>query len=55
MYNEHIKDIIHNLKSTKDIYSICSYLMDICCEEYFKLILRILISRSIFKNKRIYK
>ena len=36
-YNEHIKDIIDNLKSTKDIYSICSYLMNICCEEYFKL------------------
>ena len=29
-YNEHIKDIIH-------IYSVCSYLMNICCEEYFKL------------------
>ena len=26
-YNEHIKDIIDNLKSTKDIYSFCSYLM----------------------------
>ena len=24
-YNEHIKDIIDNLESTKDIYSICSY------------------------------
>ena len=36
-YNEHIKDMIDNLKSTKDIYSICSYLMNICCEEYFKL------------------
>ena len=36
-YNEHIKDIIDNLKSTKDIYSICSYLMNICCEKYFKL------------------
>ena len=36
-YNEHIKDIIVNLKSTKDIYSICSYLMNICCEGYFKL------------------
>ena len=36
-YNEHIKDIINNLQSTKDIYSICSYLMNICCEEYFKL------------------
>ena len=35
-YNEHIKDIIDNLKSTKDIYSIRSYLMNICCEEYFK-------------------
>ena len=31
-YNEHIKDIIGNLESTKDIYSICSYLMNICCE-----------------------
>ena len=33
-YNEHIKDIIDNLKS---IYSICSYLMNICCKGYFKL------------------
>ena len=31
-YNEHIKDIIDNVESTKDIYSICSYLMNICCE-----------------------
>ena len=29
--------MIDNLKSTKDIYSICSYLMNICCEGYFKL------------------
>ena len=36
-YNEHIKDIIDNLESTKDIYSICSYLMNICCEGYFNL------------------
>ena len=36
-YNEHIKDIIDNSESTKDIYSICSYLMNICCEGYFKL------------------
>ena len=36
-YNKHIKDIIDNLESIKDIYSICSYLMNICCEEYFKL------------------
>ena len=36
-YNEHIKDITDNLESTKDIYSICSYLMNICCERYFKL------------------
>ena len=36
-YNEHIKNIIDNLESTKDIYSICPYLMNICCEEYFKL------------------
>ena len=36
-YNEHIKNIINNLESTKDIYSICSYLMNICCERYFKL------------------
>ena len=32
-YNEHIKNIIDNLESIKDIYSICSYLMNICCEE----------------------
>ena len=36
-YNEHIKDIIDNLESTKDIYSICSYLTNICCEGHFKL------------------
>ena len=35
-YNDHIKNIIDNLRSTKDIYSICSYLMNICCERYFK-------------------
>ena len=35
--NEHIKDIIDNLESIKDIYSICSFLMNICREEYFKL------------------
>ena len=36
-YNEHIKNIIDNLESIKDIYSICSYLMNICCKRYFKL------------------
>ena len=36
-YNEHIKNIIDNLESTKNIRIICSYLMNICCEEYFKL------------------
>ena len=36
-YNEHIKNIIDNLESTKDIYSICLYLINICCERYFKL------------------
>ena len=36
-YNNHIKDIIDNLESIKDIYSICSYLMNICRKEYFKL------------------
>ena len=35
-YNENIKDIINNLKSTKDIYSICSYLMNICCEDEYE-------------------
>ena len=35
--NKHIKDIIDNLESTKDIYDICSYLINICREEYFKL------------------
>ena len=35
--NKHIKDIIDNLENIKDIYSICSYLMNICHEEYFKL------------------
>ena len=36
-YNKHIKNIIDNLESIIDIYSICSYLMNICREEYFKL------------------
>ena len=36
-YNEHIKDTINALEHNKDIYSICSYLMNICCEGYFKL------------------
>ena len=31
-YNKHIKNIINNLESTKDMYSIYSYLMNICCE-----------------------
>ena len=33
-YNKHIKDIIDDLESIKDIYSICSYLVNICREEY---------------------
>ena len=36
-YNEQIKNIIDNLENTKNVYSICFYLMNICCEEYFKL------------------
>ena len=36
-YNEHIKNIIDNLESTKNICIIFLYLMNICCEEYFKL------------------
>ena len=36
-YNRHIKDIISALEHNKDIFSICSYLMNICCERYFKL------------------
>ena len=36
-YNKHIKNIIDNLESIKDIYSICSYLINICCKGYFKL------------------
>ena len=48
-YNEHIKNIIDNLESAKDIYSICSYLMNICCEEYFKL------SQDEYSKKRIYR
>ena len=34
-YNEHIKNIIDNLESTKNICIICLYLINICCEEYF--------------------
>ena len=36
-YNEHIKDTISALEHNKDIFSICSYLMNICCERYYKL------------------
>ena len=35
--NKPVKNIIDYLESIKDIYSICSYLINICCEEYFKL------------------
>ena len=36
-YNKHIKDTLSALEHNKDIFSICSYLMNICCERYFKL------------------
>ena len=36
-YNRHIKDTINALEHNKDIFSICSYLRNICCERYFKL------------------
>ena len=36
-YNRHIRDIINNLEHNKDIFSICSYLMNICKERFFKL------------------
>ena len=38
-YNEHIKNIIDYLESIslEDIPIICLYLMNICCEQYFKL------------------
>ena len=36
-YNEHIKDIIDNLKSTKDMHSIFLYLMNISQDEYLKI------------------
>ena len=34
---EHIKEYKKHIKDIIDIYSICSYLMNICREEYFKL------------------
>ena len=39
-YNEHIKDTIsaiRTLEPNKDIFSICSYLMNTCCKRFFKL------------------
>ena len=36
-YNRHIRDIINNLEDNKDIFSICSYLMNICKERFFEL------------------
>ena len=35
--NRHIRDIINNLEDNTDIFSICSYLMNICKERFFKL------------------
>ena len=35
--NEHIKEYNTYIKDTKDINSICTYLMDICFERYFEL------------------
>ena len=37
-YNKHIKDTISVLEHNKDIFSIYSYLMNICCEGYFELL-----------------
>ena len=49
-YNEHIKDTISALEHNKGIFSICSYLMNICSERYFKL------SRDEFLEiKKIYR
>ena len=36
-YNRHIRDIINNLEDNTDIFSICSYLMNICKERFFEL------------------
>ena len=36
-YNRHIRNIINNLEDNTDIFSICSYLMNICKERFFKL------------------
>ena len=36
-YNEHIKYIKNNLERDTNILDICSYLMNICRERYFKL------------------
>ena len=36
-YNEHTKNIISIFVHTNDIHNICTCLMNICCERYFKL------------------
>ena len=36
-YNKHIRDIINNLEDNTDIFSICSYLMNICKERFLEL------------------
>ena len=36
-YNTYIKNTTNALEHNKDIFIICSYLMNICCERYFKL------------------
>ena len=36
-YNEHIKYVINNLEHDTNIFDICSYLINICRERYFKL------------------
>ena len=35
--NRHIRDIINNLEDNTDIFSICSYLMNICKERFCEL------------------
>ena len=35
--NEHIKEYNTYIEDTKDVENICSYLMSICFERYFKL------------------
>ena len=53
--NKHIKEYNKHIKDTKNVDSICAYLMNICSERYFKLSQNQYSKIKEFMNNNIYK